>query len=162
METAIIISLIMAVVSAFAAKKSGASDAEALAAGAIGGLGTYYVATETEWGKSVIGDLDGTTAEVIDPATGAAVTNEDGSVATAPVGATVVKDEAGNIKYDSLGNAMFSLGGKVVSTSGDVLKSWGATGTAAVIGTAALASSGDTKKYLLWGGLALGAFLILR
>lgn len=49
-----IIAIIMAIIGFFPSKKSGASDGEAAMIAAGAGLGTYYVATETEWGKGAV------------------------------------------------------------------------------------------------------------
>lgn len=129
------ISMIIALITAFLSKKSGASDGEALALGAGAGLGTYYVATQTDWGKSILSDLDGNPTPLLD---------SEGNP---------VRDAAGRVVYTNSGST---------STIGDVLKSWGGTGTAAVLGTAGLvASDDDWSKYIPWvlGAVAL-VFLV--
>lgn len=49
--------------------------------------------------------------------------------------------------------------GKTVDTVGGVLKDWGPTGTALVVGTAGAAASGDWVK---WGLIAAAAYLIIK
>lgn len=51
------------------------------------------------------------------------------------------------------------LAGKTISTTGDVLKSWGPTGTSLVLGTSAAVSS---KNWMLLAALAVGAFILLK
>lgn len=153
------LTLIMLLISYFIQKRHGASSTKAALTAAAVGAGTYYVATETDWGRSVEKSIDDTWTQLFDK-DGSAVTNADGSQATAPVGATVRKDAAGNIQRDANGNALFDLLNNTVSTTGSVLKSWGSTGTAAVIGTAAAATSDN--KWMMWAGIGLAAILIMR
>lgn len=151
--SAIIIAIIMALISYFTAKKSGATDGQAALLGAAAGAGSYYVATETEWGKGVIASVDEGWDTLFGP-DDVALVNADGSTVKAPPGAVVQVDGSGNPIRDSAGNVAW----KVVDSAGNVLESWGPTGTAAVIGTTALATgSGDLAKYVPWaiGGVAL-------
>lgn len=55
---AAIVPLILAILSYFASKKAGASDGEAALVAAGVGAGSYYLATETEWGQGVISDIE--------------------------------------------------------------------------------------------------------
>lgn len=143
----LIIALIMALISYFTAKKKGgASNTQAAMIAAAAGMGTYYVASETEWGKSAVQSIEGKLG-LSDPTQDPA--NYDCTVA--PDGTNVYTKKATTGTSGS------------VSTSGwDVLKTWGATGTAAVIGTTALSTSSSLQKYIPWALLGLGAFLILK
>lgn len=132
------LSIIMALIAFFATKKKdGSNTGTALAAGAIAGLGTYYVTHETEWGQANLGSFDG----VVTIPT--AVTA--GSPSTITKGGVTVPTQPG---------------GANGSTSGlwDTLQSWGPTGTATVIGTTAVTTSNSLSKYIPWlliGGVAL-------
>lgn len=53
------LSIILALLSFFAAKANGASDTKALLTAGLVGAGSYYVTHETDWGKANLGDLDG-------------------------------------------------------------------------------------------------------
>lgn len=154
---AAIIALITTLVSFFASKKSGASDGEAALIAAGVGAGTYYVGTQTEWGKGIIDDIENWVG--VKDGTGKPVLNNDGSEVKMPKGATIVTDENGVPRKDPQGNVMWEL----VSSTGEVLKSWGPTGTATVIGTGALASSADDlPSWLLPAGLGLAVFALLK
>lgn len=155
--------LIMALISFFTAKKSGMKDGAAAMTAAAAGLGTYYVATETEWGKSATNWLGEKWTALTDD--GTVLKNADGTDATAPPGAVPQKDANGNVIRDANGSVTWKLvdtAGKVVTTTGDVLKSWGATGTATVIGTTALATDDNLRKWLPWLGAGLLALVILK
>lgn len=156
-----IISIIIALIGFFVSKKSGASTTEAALIGAGAGLGTYYVGTQTEWGQDLVASIDAKWDPVVD-SSGSPVIYPDGSVVTVPSGATPQRDANGSLVYDATGKVVYTLGtlaGKTVETAGTVLTSWGPTGTAAVVGTTALATSGDRKKWLPW--IAGGAALLL-
>lgn len=118
-------------------KKTGSSTKAALVAG-LAGAGTYYAQHETDWGKANLnaldGDADTTETKPVLDADGKPVQNPDGSgvLTTAVKGAT------------------------------DVLKSWGGTGTAAVIGTTAVASSSSLQKYIPWAIAAAVAIMVLK
>lgn len=144
------LSIIMALLAFFTTKKSGASSTTAALAAGLAGAGTYYVTHETDWGKANLGSLDGvvtpTGVPMVDKVTGLPVTD---SATGEPVRTNVPVS----------GSTTTSAGG---TGAFDVLKSWGATGTAAVIGTTAIATSSSLQKYiplLLIGG---GLFLLTR
>lgn len=147
----LLISVIMAIIGAFLSKKNGAEDGEAALVGAAAGLGSYYVMTETEWGKALIGQTD---TEWVD----SGKIDADGKKIYVPKDSTVNTDANGNVVVKSDGS--WWNGGS--STVADVLKDWGPAGTAAVIGTTGVAASGDIDKYLPWiiGGLVV--FMVLK
>lgn len=177
------VSLIMALISFLTAKKSGKSTTQAAAIAAATGLGTYYVATQTEWGKSTLGALNDSIAD----ATGVGYIDSKGGQSTA-TDIEPVKDSEGAQVYNNAGRPLYqskanpvvldangrpvtqsdgSIAGALITGTAGVLTSWGPTGTAAVIGTTAVATSKggisgfikDNAPLLLLG---LGAFLILR
>lgn len=133
----LIIALIMALISYFTAKKKGnASDTQAALAAAAAGIGTYYVATETEWGKSAVSSLSS--------AIGYTPSSANSTTATTASGEKV---------------AIPKQSGTTSTNAWDVLKTWGPTGTAAAVGTTALGVSGSLQKYLPW--IAIGAVALL-
>lgn len=146
----------MALVSYFTSKKSGNSDTKSALIAAGAGLGTYYVATETKWGQDVVSSMETKWDSLFD--NGEPVLNADGSQATAPPGSVVVKTSTGEVARNASGDPIWQLANGTVSTAGKVLSSWGGTGTAAVIGTAAVAGSTDLEKYLPW---IIGGFVFL-
>lgn len=131
--------LIMALLTFFVSKKSGASDSKAMLAAGLAGAGSYYVATQTDWGQENLNwfesDADKTKATTVP-----------------------LVDAKGNPVTDASGNVLT----KVVSSTADVLKSWGGTGTAAVIGTTAVASSSNLQKYIPWILAGVAALVILK
>lgn len=147
------IPIIVALIGYFAAKKSGAKTATAAAVGAAAGLGTYYVATETDWGKSLFADANGSWVKAVDEK-GAVITDAKGREVYVPAGEKAVVNSDGKPVVAADGT-WFT---KTLDSTASVLKSWGGAGTAAVIGTATVASSSSRDKYLPWlliGGVAL-------
>lgn len=140
------VSIIMALLAFFVsggAKKE--KRAKALVAAGAVGLGTYYATHETDWLPRSITELDGAippikTPVILDETTGQPVT-----VAGSQVRPTVT----------TLPSGATSSGGVW-----DTLKSWGAAGTAAVVGVGTGAVSGN--NILLLGGLALAAVILLK
>lgn len=157
----LILAIIMALISYFTAKKKGnASDTQAAAVAAAAGIGTYYVATETEWGQSAVDSLEGwlgLTTTTNPDGTGTVTSGtrtSTGTVVTGPNGESIV------IPTGALSGV---TGGTTLSTNGwDVLKSWGATGTAAVVGTTALATSSDLSKWIPWILIGGGIWLMVK
>lgn len=130
------ISIITALLSFFLSKRSGASNTKAALVAGLAGTGAYYVTHNTDWGRANLGDLDGV------PQDGGTVSDVDGSPAVDENRKPIV------------------TGGNSNGTSfWDVLRGWGATGTAAVIGTtgAAAGTGVFSNKYVPWilGGVAL-------
>lgn len=137
------LSIIMALLTFFTTKKSGASNTTAALAAGLVGAGTYYTTHETEWGKKNLGALDGVnlSAGVKPPTTVPVADNATGG------GVVLPSDKSGS------STGVF-----------DVLKTWGATGTAAVIGTGAAATGSGVfdNKYVVWGVIGLAALFILK
>jgi len=134
------LSILLALLTFFTSKASGASNTKALVTAGLAGAGSYYVTHETDWGKANLGQLDG-------------VIITDAS-ANSPI-----VDSNGNPVLDESGTTMVApIIDGVGSNITDVLKSWGGAGTAAVIGTTAAASNGlFSSANLPWllGGIAL-------
>jgi len=136
----------MGLLSFFLTRKGNSkNNVKAALVGAGAGLGTYYVTHETEWGQQNLGFLDGVTPPP-EQLSGPGVTAPDGStVHVSPIPAPTTTSSVVKTLADN--------------TAG-VLKSWGPTGTALVAGTVAGVATGN--KWLLYGGLAIAAFLILK
>lgn len=133
------LSILMALITFFTSKRSGASNTKAALLAGLAGAGTYYVSHETDWGKANLGPLDG----VVLPGTEIAV-GADGQP---------LKDANGS-------NVLVGSNPNGTGTVTDVLKSWGATGTATVIGTTAAATgsglfSSKNAPWLIAGAVAL-------
>lgn len=176
-------SLIVALISFFLSKKSGKSDAQSAAVAAAAGIGTYYVASETDWGKSSIGSLNDSIAGAtgfgyMDSKTGTAVTGAvqpvlkaDGTQATNAAGQPLWETAINPVAKDSDGNPVKAADGSIanslISGTAHVLSSWGGLGTSAVIGTtAAVTSKGGVddfvKKYGAWIGAGALLFVLAR
>lgn len=153
--TAAIISIILALISYFGAKKSGASDSTAAMVAAGVGVGSYYVATQTEWGKGLISDVEDWVG--VKDKDGASVQNADGTLAKVPAGSKVVLGADGNPVKDGNGNVLWHA----IDAAGNVLESWGPMGTAAVIGTSALASD-SLPSWVLPAAVGAVAFVLLK
>lgn len=138
-------SIILFFLSYFTSKESGASNTKALVTAGLVGAGSYYVSHETDWGKANLGSFDGVTTPT---AGGEPVRSPDGTAKLDSNGKPVVVGSAGT------GGAGFW----------DVLKGWGATGTATVIGTGAVAAGGTStlNKYLPWILAGLGIYLLSK
>jgi len=134
------LTIIMMLLSFFTSKKSGASNTKALLTAGVVGAASYGVTHYTDWGKANLGDLDG----YIAPGVGTPLLGPDGNPVIDGVVPIPTSTTADGIKNPS--------------TSGvfDVLKSWGATGTAAVIGTTAM-STGSFGGISTSTWLAIGA-----
>lgn len=151
-----LIPIILALISFFGAKKSGMKTGQAAAVGLAVGAGSYYVATETEWGKSLFGQSSTDWVRATD-AQGNPVTDSSGNPVYVPSGEKPVLDANGK-PVTAADGTWFT---KTLDTTGKVLSSWGGAGTAAVIGaTGAVTGSGIfdgkyTIPLLLGGGLLL-------
>lgn len=150
-----IIAIVMALISYFGSKKAGASDGEAALIAAGVGAGSYYVATETDWGKGLVSDIKDWTG--LTDAAGEPVLDENGNPIIAPPGAKLVLDAEGNPIPDNQGGFAW----KVVDSTGSVLESWGAAGTAGVIGAGALAA-GVLPSWVLPVGAGVALLVLLK
>jgi hypothetical protein len=128
------ISLIMFVLTYLTTKRAGGSDTAALMTAGLAGAGTYYATTSTDWGKANLQPLE-------DKITGAA---------------TPVLDSKGQPVIGKDGTPLVSTATGLF----DVFKEWGATGTAAVIGTAGVVT-GSIPKSVIYLGIGLGAVFLL-
>lgn len=131
------VTLLMMLISYFLQKKSGASNTKALVTAGLVGAGTYYVTHETDWGKANLGAFDGV-----------------------PGGGSFLEKNAD-------GTTMTDVNGQPIKSGtgiGDVLTSWGATGTAKVLGTAgAVAGTGIFgSKWMPWLLVGGGIWLVTR
>lgn len=141
----LIISLVVALISYLTTKKGKSeNNGKALAAAAVAGLGTSYLLSNTEWGQDSVSWLNDNVANL-----------DDISADTSNPSTTV----DGDGKVINVGTGTPS-GGKTSTSGWDVLKTWGATGTAAVIGTTAVATNSNFSKYLPWI-LGAGALILL-
>lgn len=139
-------SIIMFVLSFVLSKKSGRSNAEAALIGTAAGAATYFLADPSNPDNLFqIGVSD-------DPnATGAADSSYPPSTHE-PIVADSVKTSEG----------FSNVAGKLVDATGKTLQSWGPTGTAAVIGTTAIATSDKMEKYVPWILGGLGVLLLMK
>lgn len=141
------LTILMMLISYFTTKKkTNGNTAAALGAAALVGAGTYYVTHETEWGSENLGFLDGVT-----DASGATVPNGTGNVPSDQGGTVKVPTPTGGT---STGSFWDSLSG--------VLKDWGPTGTALVVGTAGAVTSSNSKSWIWWAAIGLGAYVLLK
>lgn len=165
------LSIFMALLAWLSADKSTpAARTNALMGAALAGGATYAVTHGTDWGKANLGQFDG----VVDPDALIPTTTKtvNGVTYDVPNGQVLQYDSDGSVILDGNGSPIFATDTTVVptvengllSTTGEILKSWGGTGTAAVIGTTALATgaAGSVKDLLPWilGGFAL--FLLVK
>lgn len=153
---AAVLAIITALISYFASKKGGASDAQAaLTAAAVGG-GTYYAGTQTEWGKNIVTKIESWLPWT--DSAGEAVTDEDGSPIMIPKGAEVVVGADGQPERGPDGSIVW----KVVDEAGNVLTNWGGEGTAKVIGTAGAVGLAKNNDWILPAAIVGGVILIAR
>lgn len=135
------LTIILALLSFFASKRSGASNTKAALTAGLVGASSYYVTHETDWGKANLGALDG----------------------VVPSGAKPLLDGAGQPVTAPDGKPIMVDGNSSQTTIADILKSWGATGTATVIGTTAAAGGGVfSSKNLPWLIAGVGLLIILK
>lgn len=136
------VSIVMFLLSFFLTKSKTGSNSKAVLAAALAGGATYAYTHSDFAAGTALADYDGV-ENVAAP-----LLNADGSPAVDSNGVAITTAGPGTVSSD----------GGLISSAAGVLKSWGATGTAAVIGTTALSTSSSLQKYLPWivlGGLAL-------
>lgn len=139
-----IVTIILWLLSYFLSKKKGASDGKAALIATGVTAGAYYT---------------GATKYLADGATNLI---SGGADSTAAPSTTTTAGSTNSIGNGSSGwGTAGSVLSSTVGTAGDVLKSWGPTGTAGVIATTGLVA-GSNKKLWLYAGLAVGAFLLLK
>lgn len=154
------LSIIMAIITMVASLLAKPKNkAQAVALGAMAGLGTYYVSHNTEWGQEMLGSLDGV---VVDQSVASGDIQADGSIRL-PDGTIVQRQVLADGSYSTIAK----VGATAAAPSGssttgwDVLKSWGGTGTAAVVGTTGLVAQPDSfSKYIPYA-LGVGLFFLL-
>lgn len=142
-----ILPLLMSLLTTFAAKKAGMKTGPALALGAAAGLGTYYVGQKAGWYDQDVGGLSNETANSDpEPVPGELLGYDkngdpiyEEKYISRPPGGEDIYDEKGKRKVDGDGNPMTTKGPGFWASSKDLLTSWGADGTAKVIGTTAAA-----------------------
>lgn len=120
--------------------------ATALAAALGVGAGTYYLTHNTDWGRENLGYLDGVEVEPSPDGTGATVTDGD------PKNPSVVpiRQPTGGSGASGANGLWNTLGSWLTSPAGQVT-------TGAVAGKAL-----GVPNWMLWGGIGLGAYLILK
>lgn len=162
-----ILAIVAALIGFFASKKSGAKDGTAAAVGLAAGAGTYWTATQTDWGKAQVERIDGW----FRPATlpdGSVITDSHGDPVELPPGTSV--NQAGQI-IDSTGRVIGALNnsgvvtdnkGNVVQSITDLLKDWGPAGTAGVIGGTIAASKLKIEPWMVLAGLGVLALVIVK
>lgn len=141
------LALIMAVLSYLLQDPQNSSERKKalLTSAAVGGV-TYGVTEYTDWGQENLKPLDNDINEFLGFGEGDSKTDADAK-------------DAG----DALGGSTTGQQTSGSSSSGfwGTLKSWGATGTAAVAGTLGLAT-GALPSWLIWVAAGAGLFLLLE
>lgn len=132
----------MAIISYCTTKKGNSkNEGKAIAAAAAAGLGSYWFTTETEWGQDAVSWLDDNIVDL-----------------SSQEAAPVTVDQNGNLVQANTGLKPGSA-----STNGwDVLKGWGPTGTAAVVGTGAVTTGLFSDDWIKWAAIAVGVFLLIK
>lgn len=139
------VAIIMAILSFVGAKKSGATNAQAAAIGAGVGIGSYYLFDPSNKDNLFgVGDAADAVNKDKDPKT---LDTSNGGAATTGAG---------------FGQGLKDLASQTIDTTGKTLQSWGPAGTAGVVATGAAVSSDDSKKWLMYGALALGALFLIK
>lgn len=150
--------IIMIVLSFILTRKKTGSTGTALAAAALAGAGTYYATTQTDWfdKDNALTSWPEDSAKLVQAvdSEGNPITDADGQPVMVPNKVGTTTGQVGN------GSGVI---GTVVGTTGEVLKSWGGTGTATVIGAGAVASKvGDVPPWVMWAGLGLLVYSVIK
>lgn len=136
--------IIMAVVTFILSGGLKKGKAGKAAAAAIGvGVGTYYVTHETDWGRDNLGFLDGVEVKP-DDSTG------DASVSTG------IKDPGVTVRQPS-GSGLSGANGLW-----NTLGSWLTSPAGQVTTGAAAGKALGVPNWLLWGGVLVGGYLLLK
>lgn len=152
--------IIMMLISFFAKYRSKKENlGSALLTSAAIGAGSYYLTHNTDILPDSIRQLDGVSTSIPQmlPNASEVAAGTATEAQRAAYNAALATATAAGGTYNSSGALQ-----SVVSTTGDVLKSWGAAGTAGVIATTAAVTTNSWEKYLPWlaaGGLA---FILMR
>lgn len=143
------VTIILTLLSFFLTKAKTGSTSKAVLAAALAGGATYAVTHSDFAADTALAEYDGVvnTAWPVLDETGQQILDANGKPVQAVSGATLA----------SSGTAGAPAGGGIVSSAAGVLTSWGATGTAGVIGATAVATDSKLRKYLpfLIGGAIL-------
>lgn len=136
-------------------KSKGKSTAQAAGVAALAGGATYLLADPANSSNLLGIGVDPGSVGSVKPSPG------DSSVVSSVPAADPSDVARSTAAGAATGQTWFQ---STLDTVGSTLQSWGGAGTAAVIGTTGVVAGGsETKsKTLLWGGLALAAFLILK
>lgn len=142
--TSMITSIILWLLSYFLSKKAGAKSGTAALIATGVTAGAYYSGITDKITNSVTDLFSSSSSTSTDPV-------KAGSPASIGTNNSVAADA---------GSGIGSFLSTTVTTAGDVLKSWGGVGTAAVVGTTGVVK-GNTSK-VKWALIAGAAILILR
>lgn len=145
-------SIILAILTFFLSKEAGATTGQAALAGLAVGAGTYYVATETDWGKSTLGAIDTSINEALGiGGEKEQAKNADGTLMVDAAGNPVYKIATAGTAASSAtsGTGVFGTVGKVLADNSSVL-------TGVAVGATL------TSSPWFWPAVAVGAYLILR
>lgn len=148
-------SIVMFLLSFLMSKSKGKSTAQAAGIAALAGGATYLLADPANSSNLLgIGVDPGSVGSVkVPPGDSSVVSSVPAADPADVTRSTAAGAAAGQTWFQS-----------TLDTVGSTLQSWGGVGTAAVIGTTGVVAGGSAtqSKILLWGGLALAAFLILK
>lgn len=134
------LSIIMAIISFFTAKKNGASTGASLAVAGLAGAGTYYASHNTEWGKANLLKYDGgVVPPVVAPGT-ATVAGPNGQIVPIPTPVSPATN-AGSSGYAKM-------------------LDWAAP--LAVGGIAGAAATSSRPSWVVPALLAIGVFLLIK
>lgn len=152
--------VIMLIIS-FLAKYRGKKEnlGKALLTSAAVGAGTYYLTHNTDLLPDSLRELDGVSTDIVPTLPNAAEVTAGTATPEqkAAYDAALVKATAAGATYSSSGALQ-----TVTTGTADVLKSWGAAGTAGVVATTAAVTSNSFEKYLPWLAIGAVALILMR
>lgn len=138
------LSIIMAVITFLLSGGLKKGNAGKAAAAAIGvGAGTYYVTHETDWGRDNLGFLDGVEVK------------PDGTTGETTI-STGIKDPGTVIRQPS------GSGSSGANGLWNTLGSWLTSPAGQVTTGAAAGKALGVPNWLLWGGVLVGGYLLLK
>lgn len=144
MISSMITSIILWLLSYFLSKKAGAKSGTAALIATGVTAGAYYSGITDKITNGVTDLFSSSSSTSTNPA-------QAGSPASIGTNNSVAADT---------GSGIGSFLSKTVTTAGDVLKSWGGVGTAAVIGTTGAVT--ENKSWVKWALIAGAVYLILK